>query len=101
LGITGSMILTDSHIGGDIYLQPWSQKGYKAMGFDTDTLTQDWEVRGNNIFGIKAQTIIPLVWYSDSYPWAKYGHHILHSSFSHEATMGLERGFCNCLLSYL
>jgi hypothetical protein len=56
---------------------------------------------GNNIFGIEAQNIIPLVWYSDSYSWAKYGHHILCSSFSQDTTMGLDRGFCSCLLSFL
>ncbi len=81
-GITGSLIRTNSHIGGDTSLQPWSRNAYKAMGFDTDTLTQDWEVMGISIFGIEAQNIIPLVWYGDSYSWAKYGHHILHSSFS-------------------
>ncbi len=80
--MTGSLILTNSHIGGDISLQPWSQSAYKAMGFNTDTLTQDREVMGSSIFGIEAQNIIPLVWYGDSYSWAKYGHHILHSSFS-------------------
>jgi hypothetical protein len=52
------------------------------MGLDTDTLTQDREVMGISIFGIEAQNIIPLVWYSDSYSWVKYGHHILHSLFS-------------------
>ena len=71
------------------------------MGFDTDTLTQDQEVMGIRIIGIKAQNTIPLVWYGDSFSWAKYGHHVLHSSFSQETTMGLERGFCNCLLSFL
>jgi hypothetical protein len=71
------------------------------MGFDTDMLTQGWEVMGICIFGIEMQNIISLVWYGDSYSWAKYGHHILHSSFSQEMTMGLERGFCNCLLSFL
>ncbi len=38
-GITGLLILTNSHIGGDVSLQPWSQKAYEAMGFDTKTLT--------------------------------------------------------------
>ncbi len=95
------MILTNSHIGGDVSLQPWSQKVYEAMGFDTNTLTQDWEVMGIGSFGIEAHNIIPLVWYGDSYSWAKYGHHILHSSFSQETTMGHEQGFCNCLLSFL
>jgi hypothetical protein len=61
------------------------------MGFDTDMLTQDWEVMGISILGIEAQNIIPLVWYGDSYSWEKYGHHILNSSFSREMTMGLER----------
>jgi hypothetical protein len=56
---------------------------------------------GISIFGIEVQNIIPLVWYGDSYSWTKYGHHILHSSFSRETTTGLERKFCNCLLSFL
>jgi hypothetical protein len=68
------------------------------MGFDTKTLTQDGEVMGISSFGIEVHNIIPLVWYGDFYSWAKYGHHILHSSFSQEMTMGLERGFRNCLL---
>ncbi len=55
---------------------------------------------GISSFGIEVHNIIPLVWYGDSYSWAKYGHHILHSSFSQETTMGLEQGFCNCLLSF-
>jgi hypothetical protein len=71
------------------------------MGFNTETLTQDQEVMGISSFGIEAHNIIPLVWYGDSYSWAKYGHHILHSSFLQETTIGLERGFCNCLLSFL
>jgi hypothetical protein len=71
------------------------------MGFNTETLTQDWEVMGISSFGIEVHNIIPLIWYDDSYSWAKYGHHILHSSFSQETTIGLERGFCNCLLSFL
>jgi hypothetical protein len=101
LGLTGLLILTNSHLGGGISLGPWSQKACEAMGFDTETLTQDWEVMGICSFGIEANKIIPLVWHGDSYSWAKYGHHILHSSFSGEMTMGLERGFCNCLLSFL
>jgi hypothetical protein len=100
-GITGSLILTNSYIVGDVSLQPWSQKAYEAMGFDTEMLTQDWEVMGTSRFGIEAHNIIPLVWYGDSYSRGKYGHHILHFSFSQETTMGLERGFCNCLLSFL
>ncbi len=95
------MILTNSHIGGDISLQPWSQKAYEAIGFDTEMLTQDWEVMGISSFGIEAHNIIPLVWYVDSYSWEKYGHHILHSLFSQETSMGLERGFCSSLLSFL
>jgi hypothetical protein len=92
-GITGLLILTNSHIGGDISLQPWSQKEYEAMGFDTETLTQDWEVMGISSFGIEVYIIIPLVWYGDSYSWAKYGHHILHSSFSREMTRVLREDF--------
>ncbi len=53
---------------------------------------------GISIFGIEAQNIIPLVWYGDSY---SCGHHILNSSFSQETTMGLKKGFCNCLHSFL
>jgi hypothetical protein len=101
IGITGLLILINSHIGGDISLQPWSQKAYEAMGFETETLTQDWEVMGISRFGIEAHNIIPLVWYGDSYSWAKFEHHILHFSFSQETKMGLERGFRNCLLSFL
>jgi hypothetical protein len=71
------------------------------MGFNTDMLTQDRSVMGISTFGIEAQNIIPLVWYGDPYSWAKYGHHVLHSSFLQETTMGLERGFRNCLLSFL
>jgi hypothetical protein len=71
------------------------------MGFNTEMLTQDQEVMGISSFGIEAHNIIPLVWYGDSYSREKYGHHILYSSFSQETTMGLERGFCNCLLSFL
>jgi hypothetical protein len=71
------------------------------MGFDIDTLTQDWEVMGNNIFGIEVQNIIPLVRYNDSYSWAKYGYHVLHSSFSQETTISFERGFCNYLPFFL
>jgi hypothetical protein len=71
------------------------------MGFDTEMLTQDQEAMGISSFGIEARNIIPLAWYGDSYSWAKNGHHILHSSFSQEMTMGLERGFHNCLLLFL
>jgi hypothetical protein len=93
IGITGSSILTNSHIGGDISLQPWSQNAYKVMGFNTDMLTQDWEVMGFIIFGIEAQNIIPLVWYSDSHSWAKYGHLILHSSFHRKGQWVLREDF--------
>ncbi len=62
---------TNSHIGGDISLQPWSGKAYEAMGFDTEMLTQDRDVMGISSFGIEAHNIIPLVWDNDSYSWAK------------------------------
>jgi hypothetical protein len=69
------------------------------MGFDTDHLTQDMNSIGR--FGIAINHFIPIVLYGNYFTWAKCRHHILHSSFNRDTIQGLERGFHNCLLSFL
>jgi hypothetical protein len=70
------------------------------MGFDVSQSTQDEEQR---FFTLNTNMPIPLLVYGDSFPWAKYGHHILPSSLdlTSNSKAGLNRTFLNSLIEFL
>jgi len=71
---TFSTSITNNFIGVDVQLSKMSMNGYKSMGFDVRSLTQDWE---QEQFTITTRKPIPLAVYDDRYTWAKYGRLIL------------------------
>ena len=71
-----SLTLTNQFIGTDVILNDSSISGYKSMGFNTKSMTQDVQ---QGQFTITVDKPIPLMPYSDRFTWAKYGHHILYS----------------------
>ena len=71
---TFSTSITNHFIGVDVQLSKISLNGYKSMGFDVRSLTQDTDPEQ---FTISTQTPIPLALYDDRYTWAKYGRLII------------------------
>ena len=74
--------------------------GYEAMGFDVTQLTQDVD---QSLFTITTNMPIPMLVYGDSFPWAKYGHHILPSSldWTNHNKGSLHQTFQNSLIEFL
>jgi hypothetical protein len=70
------------------------------MGFDVTQLTQDEKQR---LFTIKTNLPIPMLVYGDYFQWAKYGHHILLTSFdlTRLNKASLHQTFRNSLIEFL
>jgi hypothetical protein len=95
-----STIITNEFIGEEFCLGQTSINGYEAMGFDVTQLTQ---VEEQSLFTIKTNMPIPMFLYGDSFQWAKYGHHILHSSLdlTRLNKASLHRTFWNSPIEFL
>ena len=65
------MIISNELIGVGITLNYSSCFGYKAIGFDTSTVTQDHD-NTDGYFGITTHCPIPVLQYGNSFTWAKY-----------------------------
>ncbi len=91
-----STLITNNLIGEEVTLDKNSVCGYKMMGFKT--LSADEE---SNIFSLRLDLPIPFSVFEDSYPWAKYGYHILPSilSLSSREKINLHDPFWKCLLA--
>jgi hypothetical protein len=72
-----STVITNEFIREEFYPSPNSLDGYEAMEFDVSQLNQDEEP---SLFTLNTNMPIPMVFYGDSFQWAKYGHLILPSN---------------------
>jgi hypothetical protein len=69
------------------------------MGFDTSTLTQDYNDIG--CFGIRTDYPIPMFQYGNLFTWEKYGYIILHPDLTHTVLSGLDKTYCKTVTTFL
>jgi len=89
-----NMIVTNECVQG-VNLNHDSKLAYESLGFNTDSVTQDFSMIG--AFGIKTEDPIPIVHYGDCYTWSKYGYHVLHPTTERICRNGELKGYRHAL----
>jgi hypothetical protein len=93
------VIISNELVGVDITLNYSSCFGYNAMGFETSTVTQDWDDT-DGYFRIMTHRPIPVLQYGNPFTWAKYGYTVLHPDIIRELKPGQNTSYRNALMSF-